>query len=101
MGFGVVRNLITHARLKNKRSTVLKFGVQLALEAEKNMAFDAPVVSQIAGRVFKHTDTDIAEISGFPIGKTCFTLMFRALDRRPVDGSKRHVIHLHMTPEML
>ena len=62
MRLGVVGNLIAHAWFQNEVPAIVQLSAQLALHAEKNMAFATPVIGQIAGRVFDQADPDIGEI---------------------------------------
>ncbi len=79
MWFGIICNLIAHARFKNKLPAILKLGMQLAIEAQKNVSFHAPVVSQVILRILDHADADTAEILGAPEGYACFALMLDPL----------------------
>ena len=42
--FCVVCHLIAHARTQSEGATVLELGVELAADAKKNVALDAPVI---------------------------------------------------------
>lgn len=44
MWFRIVTDLIRHAWLEDEAATVFKFGSEFSVDAEKHMAFDAPVV---------------------------------------------------------
>ena len=66
MRFGLVGNLITHARTKRERSSVLEFGPQFTVETVEDVAFDAPVIRVIVGRALDHPDADVAEMTRPP-----------------------------------
>lgn len=58
MRLGVVGNLITHAGFQHKLPSILKLSMQFTLKAEQDVAFHAPVVGKIAGRILKHTNAN-------------------------------------------
>jgi len=79
MWFGIICNLIAHARFKKKLPAIFKLGVQLSFQAQKNVSFHAPVISQLILRILDHADADTAEILGAPEGYACFALMLDSL----------------------
>ena len=67
MGFCMVCHLVAHARLEDKCSAIFQFRVQLALEAKQDVPLAAPMVSQIACRVFDHAHPDMAKMLCAPV----------------------------------
>ena len=57
MRFGVVSNLVTHARREHEIATVLQFCVQFAADAKQYVSIAAPVIREVASRVIDHADT--------------------------------------------
>lgn len=80
MRFGIVGDLIACSRPKNEYAAVFKFGVQFAFDAQEDMAFDTPVVGQVAGRVFDHPDPDAAEVLRLPVGNAALAAVFGAFN---------------------
>ena len=79
MRLSVVCDLIAHPWLENKLSTVFKLCVQLAFHAQQDVAFDAPMIGAIAGRVFDHANANTTKVQRLPISQTAFTIMFGSL----------------------
>ena len=88
MRFGLVRDLVAHARSQDELPAILKLGVQLALEAQEDMPFRTPVVSQVARGVLDHADPDAAELARAPIRDARLTLVLGSFNGRPVGDSK-------------
>ena len=80
MRFGIVSDLIACSGPKYEHAAVFKFGVQLAFDAQEDMAFDTPVVGQVAGRVFDHPDPDAAEVLRLPVGNAGLAGVFGAFN---------------------
>ncbi len=95
MGFGIVGNLVTHAREKLENTAIFKFGVKLAVHAQKDMAFCAPMICQITRCVFDHADADVTKDLRSPIGDTAFTWMLSTCNIRPISRPERYGIDLH------
>ena len=66
MWFSSVGNLIAHARFKLETATVLQFGHQGSCQAKQDMPLFAPVVGQIAWRIFHHSYSDGVELLSSP-----------------------------------
>jgi hypothetical protein len=60
--FGIVRNLVTHARPQDKLPAVSEFNTQLAFDAKQNVPLRTPVISKIPGRVFDHANPNITKV---------------------------------------
>src|SRR5882724_9599172 len=105
MGLGVVADLVAHAGREDEFAAVFEGRFQLALHAEKNMSFLAPMVGEIAGRIVDHADPDwvllVAEKPCAPIGHAGFSLVLGLFDIRPVGRAERKGIHLHMARSCL
>ena len=95
MGFRIVGDLITHAGRQNKFPAILQLRMQLSLKAKQNMALFAPMVRQVARRVFDQAHPDRAKILGSPIGGTGLAAMFHWRDGGPIRGAKWDVGHIH------
>src|SRR5512135_1145552 len=98
MRFRIVRNLVTHARPKCEDTAVLELRVKLAVDAEQNMALDAPVIRRVTSRVLDHAYANIAELPGAPPSEATLALVFPTLDLRPVGGAEWDCRHLHRQP---
>ena len=49
MGFGIVGDLVAHARLENEAAAVFEFGMQFSAQAQQHMPFAAPMIGKIPG----------------------------------------------------
>ncbi len=78
--FGIVRNLITHARPERELAAVLQLSMQLAFRAKEYVAFHAPVIGQIPRGVLNHANSDISKVLRAPIGSPALATMFRSFD---------------------
>ena len=96
MRLGRVGDLIAHAWAQHEPASVLEFGVQLALEAKQDVAFAAPMVRAIAGRVSDQAHAYAAELPRAPARYTAFALVFGRFDFRPIGRSERNSNHLHV-----
>src|SRR5665213_2476210 len=65
-GIAVVGDLIAHAGQKPERPAVAQFGVEFTLQHVKHVAAIAPVVREIAGRIFDMPHPEIADVEGAP-----------------------------------
>jgi hypothetical protein len=95
MGFGIVRNLIAHTRLKNKFPAISELKMQLTFQAQQNVPFRAPVISKIPGRIFNQPNPNIREVPRPPISGTGLALVLCPLNSRPVSGLEWELTHLH------
>ncbi len=95
MSFSVICDLIALAGAKSKASAVLELCMEFAIEAQQNVAFETPMVCQIARRVFDHADPDLPEILGPPVGNACLTRMMSGSDLAPVGGSEGDFVDFH------
>jgi hypothetical protein len=57
------------------------------------MTFLTPMVRQIAGCVFNHSDSKIAKLQRLPVRLSSLAVMFRFLNNVPVNFLKRYDIH--------
>jgi len=76
MWFGIVSDLIAGPGPKNENASVFKFSAKLTFDTQKDMAFDTPVIGQVARRVLDHSDPDAIEVLRLPVGNTGLTGMF-------------------------
>ncbi len=95
MGFCMVRHLVTHARLEDKLAAILQFCVQLTLEAKQDVPLAAPMVCQVASRVFDHANPDIAKMLCAPVSYPTFSLVLGSINAGPIGGTKRNAGYVH------
>lgn len=95
MGLGVVGHLVAHAGSECEFAPVPQLGSQLTFETEKNVSLGAPVIGKVAGRVFDHSNSNVSEMLGAPVGYAGFTLVFGELDMRPIRDAEGKVGYLH------
>ena len=96
MGFCMVSHLVTHARLEDKCSAIFQLRVQLAFEAKQDVPLAAPMVSQVACRVFDHANPNMAKMLCAPVSNASFTLVLGSIDAGPIGGTKRNAEHVHV-----
>ena len=58
MRLGVVRHLIAHAGAQDEGPPVLELRVKLSLDAEQDVALDAPVIGPVPGRLTQTLSSD-------------------------------------------
>ncbi len=95
MRFGVVCHLITHSWLEGESPAIFQFCVELTFDAEKDMAFHAPMICAVARRVFDHADSNAAEFLGAPEGRAALSFVFGGFNLRPVRYVERDIRNLH------
>jgi hypothetical protein len=95
MGFSIVGDLIAHAGGEGEFAAVVQLGVELALQAKQDMSLAAPVVGEIAGRVFHHADAYISEVPGSPERRAVLSFVLDAFDAGPLGNRERDVTHAH------
>src|SRR5215475_14304560 len=95
MGLGIVSDLVRHAGFENELPTICELGVQLTFKTQKDVPFDTPVVSQVAGRVLDHADPDASKVTSTPGGSSGFALVLGPFYRRPIGRGKRNISHSH------
>lgn len=88
MRFRVIRDLVAHSRCQCEFSAVFEFSDEFALDAQQDVAFDAPVIGEITRRVLDHAHPDIAKMPGTPVSQAGFTLVLGGFNQRPVGGAK-------------
>jgi hypothetical protein len=77
---GVVGDLITHASRQGKFSTICQLGEKFTFSAQKYVAFDTPMICEIAGRVLDEANPDTSKVLGTPKSQTTFALMLGRFD---------------------
>ena len=95
MRLGLVGDLITHASGKGELPAIGQFRVELAFKAEQNVAFRAPMVGEVARRVFQDTDPNITKLTGAP---KCFARgagMLDGFDGAPIRGAEGDISNFH------
>src|SRR5262245_43553659 len=95
MGEVAVGHLVALAGLQDDGATIRQLGVQFAVQHQEHMALLAPMVGQIAGRVFHHAHADVVEGARAPIGLAGLARMLRAFHSGPVRRAKGYVEHQH------
>src|SRR5437762_2913956 len=68
---------------------------QLADQHQQDMALLAPVVGEIARRVFDHAHADVAKVFGAPERLAGLAGMLRALHAVPIGRAEGYVEHQH------
>ena len=91
----LIGDLITHAGGERELSAIREFRVELALETEQNMAFLAPMVGEVAGRVFQKTNPNMAKLPSAPKRFAGGAYMFRDFNGAPVGGAEGNIGDLH------
>ena len=81
MRLGAVGHLIAHPRRQMEHAAVLELRLQLALDAEENVTFAAPVIGAISGRVLDEPDTQRPVRLHAPERDAGLTRMLRRRDR--------------------
>src|SRR6185312_2878647 len=95
MGLGVVGDLVAHSRGEDVGGATLQLDVELAFQAEEDVAFGAPVIRQIAGGVVDPSDAEFAEGPGAPEGGARLSGMLGRFDLRPVGRAEGDGGHSH------
>lgn len=62
MRLSVVRDLVTHAGLQGELAAIFEFSLEFTFDAEQDMAFDTPMVCEIAGGVLDPADANASEM---------------------------------------
>ena len=75
MRFGVVGQVVRHARRENETAPVLEFGLELSLKAAQYVAFCAPVIGEVARCVLDLPEAKGAEVDGSPVCRPCLSCM--------------------------
>jgi len=86
---GAVRDLIANTRRQHKLPAIGKLGLELALEAQKDVTLRTPVIRKVPGRILHHSHPDIAELPSSPIGGARFAFVLDPLDLGPIRRSER------------
>ena len=73
MRLRTIGDLIAHPRFHHKLPAIGKLGVQFALKAKQNVAFNAPMIRQVSSGIFQHAYPDLPKMLGAPIRDTAFT----------------------------
>ena len=95
MWLSVVGHLIAHPGLECEPAAILQFGLQLTFQTQQDVSLAAPVIGEIARRVFDHPYSHISEAPLPPVCDAPFPLMFAALDVSPLCHNKRNATHAH------
>src|SRR5688572_2522569 len=95
MRLGAIRHLVTHARLQREAAAIGELGVELAFEAQENVALGAPVIRDVTGGVLEHAHAHVAEMASAPACLAARPCVCRHLDLVPVDRAKGQVAQVH------
>src|SRR5215216_7536784 len=79
-GVAEIRDLIAHARLEPERAAIAQLGVELAFQHVEHMPAVAPMIGEIARRIFDHPHAQIADVERAPQRFAGFAGMFRRGD---------------------
>jgi hypothetical protein len=88
MRLDAVGDLIAYARRQDELAAVLELGIEATVEAPQNMTLLAPVIGQIAGRLFDDADAYVAEILRPPDRLAGRGSMLGRRGRAPVGGAE-------------
>ena len=91
MCIGAVGDLVAHAREKPKGATIREFGLELARNAQQNVALFAPVIGEVVSRVLDHAHADCTELACTPARDPAFTCVLRCCDVCPVRDTERNI----------
>jgi hypothetical protein len=94
-GIPEVGDLVTHAGLHREGPAVFQLGDHLALHDVDDVAAVAPVIGEVAGRVFDEAHADVADVQRAPVSHPGFARMLRAGDAVPVGHGKRQRRNFH------
>ena len=97
MRLGIIGHLVAHSRPQCERAAVLQLGYQLALGAQQDVSFQAPVIGQVTRGVFDTADADVTELLSSPERGAALTFVLGGLYVRPVGDTKGNIGHLHAT----
>ena len=82
-----IADLVSLTGLQREALAVAQLDIERAAEAEDYVALFAPMIGEIAGRIFHHPDADVAEVPGSPKRETGFAGAVSGHDGDPVrDG---------------
>lgn len=62
----MIGNLVAHPGGEGEAAAIAQLGNQLAFAHQQDMPPLAPMVGQIMGAIFHHTDADVAHVDGAP-----------------------------------
>jgi len=93
----VICDLVAVTRSQREFPSVLQFSNQFSLQNEKHVASSTPMVSNIAWRVFDHSDADISGLHSAPMGRALLSPMLTRRDRTPLSRGKRGSLELHLS----
>src|SRR6266850_2139261 len=95
MGQVAIGHLVALALPEHDGTAVGQFGMQLAFQHQEHMALLAPMIGEIARRVFDHAHADVVEVAGAPVGLAGLAGVLGALHVVPVGRAKGYVEHQH------
>ena len=101
MCLSIIAHLIGHSRFESKNTPVLKLSLHLALQAQNDMSFAAPVIGQIARRIFHFTNANVSEHQGLPDGFPSFAFMKGSLNGFPLGRMKWMRWYFHCRSPLL
>src|SRR3954467_6115363 len=86
-GVAEIRDLVAHSRRELELAAVAQLAVELTLQHVQHVAAVAPMVGEIARRIFDHPHPEIADVERAPLGLPGLAGMDGRLDLAPVgDG---------------
>src|SRR5687768_10928418 len=95
MRLGAIRHVIAHSRPQREAPAVGELRVELALEAQHEMALRAPVVGEITRGIVEQAQAHITEMPRAPSRFARSAGVRGGLDGVPVDDSERKIGDLH------
>src|SRR3954470_22608015 len=94
-GVAEIRDLVAHPRRELELAAVAQLAVELALQHVQYVAAVAPMVGEIARRIFDHPHPEIADVERTPLGLPGLAGMDGRLDLAPVGDGERGGGELH------
>jgi hypothetical protein len=94
-GSAFVRNLVAHAGSQREPAPVRELGLELALDAEEDVALHAPMVREVSRGVLDDAHADAPEGSRPPVRAPGLTFVLGRLDLAPVGRTEWNARHVH------
>ena len=86
MGAEIVGNDVSHPLLQDEFLPARHFAREFAFQTMDDVPLFAPMIGQIAFRIFDNSDSQSVELNRLPKGRPLFALVFDFGNRRPIDG---------------
>jgi hypothetical protein len=91
-----IRYLIAHTGDELDLATVFEFSNQFSFKAQENVTLQAPMIREISGRVFNHSNAYGTELLTAPIRHARFAFVFCRFNAQPIRRAERYAGYLHI-----